>query len=343
MPITIMKAVRYQGPRAITIETLPTPTCGEGEVVIAMKACGVCGTDVKTYMRGHPLIPPGAVLGHEVAGVVLESRHPQFTLGDRVAAAPYTSCMTCPTCRRGHYSLCEHLFDASLEPGGFAEVIRVPKRIADQALLRLPDSLDLETASLTEPLACCFHGAEALGLMAEQSLLILGDGPMGLLQAALGKALGAAPVILSGMTPHRLELAAQFADVVIDASKQTLADELRKHLPRGPEKVFVSVGDVAAAQEALQVVARGGAVNLFAGMPKDAALSLPLNRIHYDEVVVLGTFGFGPQHFSQAFDVLATSEVPFRSLFTRRVSLDEVQETLEAASRYEIIKAVVIA
>ena len=337
-----MKAVRYHGPRNVTVETMLAPTCGEGEVLISMKACGVCGTDVKTYVRGHPLIPPGSVLGHEVAGTVIESRHPEFSVGDRVVAAPYTPCLTCPTCRRGHYSLCENLWESSLQPGGFAEIIRVPKRIADQALLKLPDYLDFATASLTEPVACCLHGMEALGLQAGQSLLIMGDGPMGLLQAALGKALGASPVILSGVTRHRLEFAEQLADFVIDVSTQPLAGELKKYLPQGPEKVLVSVGDVAVAQEALEVVAKGGAVNLFAGMPKDASLSLPINRIHYDEVAIVGTFGFGPQHFSKAFGMLAQKHQPLKQMVTRTVSLDEVPQTLEAASRYEIIKAVVV-
>ncbi|MCC6804191.1 MAG: alcohol dehydrogenase catalytic domain-containing protein [Anaerolineae bacterium] len=308
-----------------------------------MKACGICGTDVKTYVRGHPLIPPGSVLGHEVTGVVIESLHPDFAIGDRVVAAPYAPCLSCEMCRRGHFSLCENLFESSMEPGGFAETIRVPKRIADQALLKLPDHLDFITASLTEPLACCFHGLEALDLQAGQSLLIIGDGPMGLLQAVLGKALGASPVILSGITPHRLSFARQVADVVIDASTQSLADELKTHVPAGVEKVIVSVGNADVVGEALQLVAKGGAVNIFAGMPKDATLWLPINRIHYDEVQIVGTFGFGPQHFRQALDVLAQSRAPLKELFTHTVSLDEIDAALQVASRYEGIKAVVVA
>ncbi|MBK8021049.1 MAG: alcohol dehydrogenase catalytic domain-containing protein [Chloroflexi bacterium] len=336
-----MKAVRYLGPRSVAVESLPEPVCGEGEVVIAMKACGVCGTDVKTYVRGHPLIPPGSVLGHEVSGVVLESRHPNFQAGDRVVAAPYAPCLACSACRRGHYSLCENLWESGMDPGGFAEIIRIPQRIADQAMFKLPDHLDFATAALTEPLACCFHGMEALDLQAGQSLLVMGDGPMGLLQAALGKALGAAPIVLTGTIAHRLAFAAQVADVVIDVSKESLADALKVHLPKGPEKVMVSVGDAGVAKEALEIVAKGGAVNLFAGMPKDASLTLPINRIHYDEVAIVGTFGFGPPHFKKALDVLISGTPPMSGLFTHTAGLDDVGATLEAASRYEVIKAVI--
>lgn len=337
-----MKAARYQGIGSIVIEDLPEPVCGNHEVLVAMKACGICGTDIKTYMRGHPLIPPGSVLGHEVAGVILESRHPGFKVGDRVVAAPYAPCQACSMCRRGHYSLCENLFGASMEPGGFAEVLRIPRRIADQALFTLPDQLDFVTASLTEPLACCFHGLEALDLRKGQSLLIMGDGPMGLLQAALGKALGAYPVILSGITGQRLDFAQRVADFVINVSKQNLAEELQNLLPERPENVLVSVGSVEVAQQALDLVAKGGAVNLFAGMPKDAALSLPIYRVHYEEVRIVGTFGFGPQHFRQALDVLARTTLPLKEIFTHTVALDDIAAALAAGSRYEGIKGVVL-
>lgn len=337
-----MKAARYHGPRSITIESLPEPICGDGEVLLTMKACGICGTDVKTYIRGHPLIPPGSVLGHEVAGVVVETQHPDFAIGDRVVVAPYAPCLSCEACRRGHYSLCENLFESSMDPGGFAEMVRVPRRIADQALFKLPDHLDFMTASLTEPLACCIHGLEALDLRAGQSLLIMGDGPMGLLQAVLGKALGASPVILSGITPHRLDFARQVADVVIDVSAQNLTSELNHRTPYGPEQIIVSVGNADVVQEALQLVAKGGAVNIFAGMPKDAMLTLPVNRIHYDEIRILGTFGFGPQHFRQALDVLTQSDNALKDMFTHTASLDGIEDALQASSRYEGIKGVVL-
>ncbi|MCA9915903.1 MAG: zinc-binding dehydrogenase, partial [Anaerolineae bacterium] len=192
-------------------------------------------------------------------------------------------------------------------------------------------------------MACCIHGMEALDLRAGQSLLIMGDGPMGLLQAALGKAMGASPVILSGITPHRLDFARQVADVVIDVSTQNLVDELKQHTPYGPEKIIVSVGSADVVQEALQLIAKGGSVNIFAGMPKDAMLTLPVNRIHYDEIRILGTFGFGPQHFRQALDVLAQNDNALKDVFTHTTSLDSIEDALQASGRYEGIKGVVLA
>ncbi len=337
-----MKAVRYYSPGKVAVQDLPPPQIKHGEVLVAMKACGICGTDVKTFVRGHPLIPPGSVLGHEVAGVVTATEHPNFNIGDRVVVAPYAPCLQCTNCQRGHFSLCENLFESSLDPGGFAEVIRVPRRIADQVLFKIPDDLDFDTAALTEPLACCIHGLEALHFQHNQSLLVIGDGPMGLLQAAVGKALGASPVILCGMTPNRLAFAAQVADHIIDSSKQDLAATLHDLLPAGPENVLVSVGSVDLVRQALELVGKGGAVNIFAGMPKDATFAMPIYRVHYDEVKVVGTFGFGPQHFRRALDLLTSGTLSLAGFVTQKVHLDGVEAALQAASRYEEIKVVAI-
>jgi L-iditol 2-dehydrogenase len=165
---------------------------------------------------------------------------------------------------------------------------------------------------------------------------------MGLLQAALGKTLGASPVILGGITPHRLDFAQRFADIVIDVSKQDLAETLKKQVSDEPEKIIVSVGSEEVVQDALKLVAKGGTVNIFAGMPKDAALTLPLNRIHYDEISVVGTFGFGPHHFRQAVDILGRRDTDLTGMFTHSVTLDEIEVALQAASRYEGIKGVLV-
>ena len=211
-----MKALRYFGPGKVAVEEMPAPAIGPDELLVAIAACGICGTDVKTYLRGHPKIPPGAVLGHEMAGTVIASNSARFAPGQRVVVAPYAPCLQCDTCRRGYFSLCDNLFAEYPDPGGFSELLRVPRRIVEQGVLALPDQLDDVTATLTEPLACCLHGLEAIDVQAGQSLLIIGDGPMGLLHALLARQLGVAPILLSGMTPQRLAFARQVADHVIE-------------------------------------------------------------------------------------------------------------------------------
>src|SRR5690606_6694637 len=133
-------------------------------VLVKVRACGVCGTDVKTYVRGHPRIQPGSVLGHEIAGEVVESRNSRFVVGQRVALGPYAPCGRCAECRRDRPSLCRNLGTAFAEPGGFAEYVKVPERLADLVMYTVPDSMTFELAALAEPIACCVHGLEALDL-----------------------------------------------------------------------------------------------------------------------------------------------------------------------------------
>lgn len=338
-----MKAFRYYGPGQAEIEETAVPEIGTGEILVSIKACGICGTDIKTFKRGHAKIPPGAVLGHEMAGEVIASKTAKFTVGQRVVVAPYAPCLACSTCQRGHHSLCENLFDTFPDPGGFAETLRVPERIVKQVVVPLPDHLDYATASLTEPLACCLHGLEAIGVQAGNSLLIMGDGPMGLLQAILGRALGASPIILSGMTPQRLELARTLVDVVVDVSTTGLVEAVKGVLPKGVDRVMVSVANVAVAETAVSLVRKGGAINLFAGMPPNAAITLDMNRIHYDEIKLTGTFGFGPDHFHQALDLLTSGKLDLSGFITNRVALSDVKQAIISAGRYEGIKTVVLA
>lgn len=337
-----MRAARYLGPGELVIEEIDVPDLGDGDVLVKMRACGVCGTDVKTYLRGHPMIGPGSVLGHEVAGEIVESRHPLFRVGQRVAFGPYAPCGDCGACQRGHPSLCSNLGEAFAEPGGFAEYLRVPRRLADLTMHVLPDAMSYELAALTEPLACCVHGLEALEMPEGGTLLIIGDGPMGLMQAAIAKTFGAGQVIVAGATPHRLKYAARLADTVVDVTQDSLEERVREQLPDGPVSVMVSVASLPALSQAMNIVAKGGTINVFAGMPKGETFPLNLKRVHYDEVRVLGTFGYGPADFTRALELLAGPDLGLSDLITHRVGLDDVEATLIAAGKQVGVKAVVL-
>ena len=280
-------------------------------------------------------------MGHEMAGTITASNNPRFSAGQRVVVAPYAPCLNCETCQRGYYSLCDNLFTTLPEPGGFAETLRVPKRIVEQGVFPIPDGLDTITATLTEPLACCLHGLEAIDVQPGQSLLIVGDGPMGLLQAVLGNEMGAEPVILSGATPHRLAHAHQVADVVVDASTTDLAAVMAESMPNGVDKIMLSVASENIIQAAFPLLRKGGAINLFAGMPSDSTVTLPTHRIHYDEIAVKGTFGFWPGHFERALALLASGTLIGPGFITATVTLDRVEEALKAAGQYEGIKTIV--
>ena len=338
-----MKVLKYIEPRHVEIGEMRRPTIGAGEVLVRLQACGVCATDVKTFMRGHPHIGAGAVLGHEMTGVIGESQAEGWRVGERVVVAPYVPCDDCLYCKRGQFTLCQNLFDASAEPGGFSEFLRVPKRLAQKGLFRLPDEIDFTLGTLVEPIACAIHGLATLALKRGESLLVIGDGPLGLMQAILAREIGAAPIIVAGMTPARLAIAARYADHVIDITKANLQDEIKTLTnDAGIDKVIVSVGQSQVAEDALPLVRRGGIINFFAGLPNGSRVSIDPNRIHYDQIAIVGTFGFAPSHFARALEALTRNATVFRSLVTHTVPLDGLEEAFLEGARYEGIKTVAL-
>ncbi|MBI4630618.1 MAG: alcohol dehydrogenase catalytic domain-containing protein [Chloroflexi bacterium] len=360
-----MKVLKYVAPQKIEIAEMPQPDIADGEVLVQTHACGICATDVKTYKRGHPLIKAGSVLGHEMSGVIVESRAAKWRGGERVVVAPYVPCGECRYCRREQFTLCVNLWDASVEPGGFSEYVRVPSRLVQKGMFCLPEHVDFLTATLVEPLACCYHGFEAMRLQACDSLLIVGDGPMGLEQAMIGKQLGASPIVVAGMTPDRLALAANYADHVINVKEQNLKDEVMKlanyadHVinvkeqnlkdevmklsnGEGMDRVIVSVGSAEVAEQSVALVRRGGVINFFAGLPGGSRLTIDPNHIHYNEVTVMGTFGFAHTHFKRAVGSLSDGSLDVTGLITRTVTMDEAESAFNDGAEYRGIKSVMV-
>jgi len=341
--VRLMKAARYLGPREIRVEDIPVPKIGAGEVLLRVRACGLCATDVKTYARGHPFISPGSVLGHEVSGIVARvgAEVNGWKEGDRVVAAPYVPCGECRNCSRGHYTLCSNLHLSALQPGGLSEFVRVPAPTVREGLLRIPEVLTFEEAALSEPLGCVYHGFEAMSMRPGASVLIVGDGPMGLMQAMVARACGCSPVVLSGMIPQRMAIAEGVADFVVDARNQNLGAVLDRLTGSSEmDAVVVSVGTPSAVESALAHLGVGGVLNVFAGMPSGTSIRLDIHALHYKEQRVLGTFGLAPRHFRRALEALGSRDVDVRSIITRRIPLDKVQEALEGALRYEGVKTV---
>jgi L-iditol 2-dehydrogenase len=336
-----MHALRYDGPLRLSLEELPLPELQEGDLLVEIAACGICATDVKTYMRGHPKIKPGTVLGHEMTGVAVNAAGGHKP-GDRLAIAPYAPCGHCRYCRAAKPLLCETLFNRGPKPGGFAEYVRVPAALIADLVVPVPDSLPLAIATLAEPIACCLNALEHAQVSAGDSVVVLGDGPMGLIQAEAAKAMGAGPVIVTGLTRHRLAHAARVADHAVDVSTQDLRETVRSLLPQGADVVIVSIAMPEAADDAFALVARGGVIDLFAGTPAGTVVSADAQLIHYEGVRLQGSFGFAPPHFRKAIAWLASGELDGRNLVTGEVGIEEVATALNNASRHQGIKTVMV-
>lgn len=314
----------------------------EGEIRLKIELCGVCGSDIKTYMRGTPYMTLPGVLGHEVVGTVIESKNNKWKEQDRVAVAHYIPCGSCEYCLAGHGTICPELFDRRISPGGFAEYLKVPRDLADRGTFKIADDVDFEQVVLAEPLACCIHGVKKVGIPEGSTVLVVGDGPMGLLHLQTVRAFGAGKVILSGMTEERLQLGRQFADIVIDGRTMNVEDEVKKHTNGiGPDVIIVAVASVEVSKQAMNMVRSGGSVLLFGGFPSNSEMTIDPNRIHYDEVKLIGSVGSLPEDMKLALKLLENNIVKSRPLFTNLYSLDQVPLALERGTRQEGIKSIV--
>ena len=336
-----MKVVLYEKENKIRLAEQEIPKIQHGEVLVQVKACGVCTTDVKTYLRGHPLIKPPAVLGHEVSGEIAESKSPYFQKGKKVVVAPYVPCGRCYYCQQEEFNMCSDLFVNSINPGGFSEFIRVPAMIVEKGMFEFPDELSFSHATLTEPLACCINGLERSSVKVGDSVLVIGDGPIGLMMAHLTKIYGA-NVVVSGITEERLKIAEKIADHVLDARNEDISQYVNKEPNQiGFDIVFVAVGFPELIETAMQVVRKGGYVNIFGGLPKGSKLPIDLNQIHYQQVVLDGSFGFMPRQFRLALELLLNGSVNPEFFITDTVTIEDIETAFIKSANKEGLKWIV--
>lgn len=343
-----MLAAMFYAPMDVRLEALPIPKPGPGEVLIKVAAATTCGTDVKTYRRGHPLLfrhtPAG--FGHEVAGVVAAtgSGVTQCREGDAVVVANSAPCMACFYCRRGQYSLCENLLFLN---GAFAEYLLVPERIVRLNLHLIPAGTSFVAAALTEPLACAVHGIDACNITPDDTVAIIGCGPLGLLLAATAKLHGVR-VIVTGRGSERLSLASHFgADLVIDVSDMSAQAQCnvvraRTEGQRGADIVIEAVGTPETWEMAARIARPGGFVNLFGGCASGTSVTFETYPIHYGELTIKGVFHHTPAYFAQALDLIANHRIDVEALVTARLPLASILEAFDLLQRKQGIKYALI-
>ena len=346
-----MLAAMYHGPHDIRLEEVPVPQPGPGEAVMRIRVASVCATDLRIFNHGHFKIPENAVriLGHEVAGeiVAVGEQVTYLAPGTRVAVAPNVGCGVCWECVRGNNNLCPDYdaFGITLD-GGFAEYMLITASAVQQGnVVQIPGSLSFEEAALNEPLSCCYNAQQACRLAPGETMVIVGAGPMGLMHLLLVRYSGAGQVIVSEVQEARARQAAEFgADLVVDPRKQDLREAVLKATgDRGADVVVVAVSSATLQEQAVELAARRGRVNFFAGLAagRDRAC-VSSNWIHYGQVTVTGTTGSNYLQYRQTLQMLASGRLSLQPLVTARRPLQEMEAALADAASGEHLKVVLI-
>jgi L-iditol 2-dehydrogenase len=320
-----MKVARSVTPREVRVEDVAEPLAGAGDVVCRVLACGVCGSDVLDAWVARK-VP--TVLGHELSGEVLAVGEGvrSVAVGDRVAVHHHAPCGECRRCRRGHETLCERFRATALDPGGFAERVRVPADLVDELLVL--DGLDAERATFVEPLACVLRAFDRCGLRAGDSLLVVGCGTSGLLAVAAAHARAVDAVWVREPRAERLERALAFG--------------AERHGNELVDVALVCTPKAEAIAAGFAAVAPGGALCLYAPPSPGEPLGLDGYAAYVAEVDVCASYSAGPADMRAALALIASGRVDPLSLVTHRLGLDEAGRALELARSGEAVKALVL-
>ena len=338
-----MRRAELVRPGVIEMREVAEPKPGAGEVVLRIDAALTCGTDIKTYQRGHPKIPLPAPLGHEFSGTItaVGTGVDRFREGDAVACTPTASCGVCRLCERGQDSLCAQGV-GRIVLGAFADYITVPAHIVQSNMFERPASLSAERAAVLEPLSCVVHGADRVLLSRAERVIIVGDGPIALLFGQVALLRGADDVMLFGKHDVRLRAAEAVGLNAIDSGDddiRVIARDLTDGA--GADVVVECVGRPELWEAAFDCVASGGELLAFGGCPANTRAAFDTFRLHYEEVDVKGAFHYGRADVRRAYDLLLDEEVDADVLITHTEPLDNLKRALDLVLQRIAIKVAV--
>ncbi len=318
-----MRVAMYYNNRDVRLEEMAVPKIGPGELLVQIRASGICGSDLMEWYR---IKKAPLVLGHEIAGEIVEvgSGVKDFRVGERVFASHHVPCGQCRYCRAGHQSVCDMLRATHFDPGGFAEYIRVPKINVELGTFRLPDEITFDEGSFIEPLACVARAQRFAHLSPGQSVLVIGSGISGLLHIQLARARGAARIIATDISDIRLEAARRFgADAVVDG-RQDVLDRLKEvNDDRLADLVIVCTGAMPGIQQAVKSVDRGGTLLFFA--PTAAGVDVPIPLFDYwrDEISVVTSYAASSEDLLESIELIRQHQVRVGDMVTHRLPLAE--------------------
>jgi len=344
-----VKAAVYQPGGAVSLEERDVPVPGPGEVLVALRACGICGSDLMSWYV-EPRAP--LVLGHEPVGVVVAAgspiEAPLPAVGERVFVHHHVPCGECELCRRGRDTLCETFKSTRILPGGFAERILVPAENAARDLLVVPASVSDAAATLIEPLACCVRGLRRARVGRGTRLLVVGGGQMGLLCALGGLAAGAKVAVAEPLAERRALAASLGAAVVEPAASggdtgpsAAATTEVAATLGGRPTVVMLATGAPGAWDLALSAADKGATVQLFAPSGPGEARAFDVDDVFFRELEIQASYSAGPHDTRFALKLIADGAVPAERLVTHRFPLERTGEALAAARSREGVKVIV--
>src|SRR5579863_8477457 len=333
-----MRAGVYRDKGVVTVEEVPVPEVGEGEVLIKVAACGICGTDIKKIF--HRYVEPPQILGHEVAGTVVAVGRgvTKWKLGDRVMSFHHIPCGTCFFCEKRSFSQCKQYKTTGLtggftpNGGGFAQYVKAMPWVAERGIVALPDNVSFEEATFIEPINTIVKAVQKARVAPGETVLIAGCGPIGLQLLMVAKIEGARILTSDPVATRRAKSIQLGADESFDPSGGRLVEEVKARTGgRGADAVLVAVAHPAVVVEALAAARPGGRVLLFAANDPVTKIEFPASAVGVDEKEILGSYSAAVDIQDSAAGLVLGKKLPVMDIVTHRFPLDRIQEGLELA------------
>jgi len=344
-----MKAAVYQGNDQMTVQEVPIPEIDDNSALLKVEACAVCGSDIRIYHSGNSRVTPPAILGHEIGGEIaaVGKNVTKVKVGDRVAVGADVPCGQCYFCKAGIGNNCQINYAMGYQfQGGFADYLPLNSTVMNFGpVTKIPDSMSFDEAALAEPLACVLNALELAPVKLNDTFVLMGAGPIGLMLCEVAKAMGAGKVILINRSAPRLETAKKFklADVYVCAKDE---DAVKRVLDEtgglGANVIFTANPSPDSQAAAVKMAVNRGRINFFGGLSRDnKGVVIDTNTIHYKELTVTGAHGAMPQHHELAVHMIASGRIDIKKFITHRFRLDEILTAFKTAEDHAGLRVIV--
>lgn len=336
-----MKAAILEQLNQLVVKEVPVPQITADEVLVKVKACAVCGSDLRIFRQGNDRVKPPAIMGHEVAGEVMEvgTNVNGFQVGDRLAIGSDIPCGECKFCKAGFSNNCVINYATGYQfQGGFAEYIPLNKlMLAFGPIVKMPAHVSYDQAALAEPLGCVLNGMEISDVRLGDTVVVMGTGPIGCMIVEVVRLMGATNIIVIDMDEERLKVAKEFSgDIFINSAKEDVLKQILHETDGMGAEVVITANPAPAAQvEAIKYAKNRGRVNFFGGLPHGSMVTLDTNIIHYRELTVNGTHGSLPTHHSKAVELIASGILDTEKFISHRLPLEDILEGFRIAENKE--------
>ncbi len=330
-------------PGVIELNEIKTPKPSHGEILVKIKVALTCGTDLKAFKRGHPMIPMPTVFGHEFSGVIEKVGRGvrRFSKGIEIMAVHSAPCGKCHFCKKTLYNLCENIMKTKVL-GAFAEYILLPKHIVKHNVFIKPKSLSFTEAAFLEPLSCVMHSINSVSISRGDTAVIIGAGSIGLLHLIVLKTMGIKVIVIEKQKRRLKKALEEKADIVIDPNKDVHKKIIAFTKNKGADVVFECTGIPEVWENSIWFIRKGGTIILFGGCKEGTQVVYDAGRIHYDEITLKGVFHYKPSDVAQAYKLLSNRKIKVEGLISGEYPFHNLKTAFKKLMSGEGIKYAII-